>query len=373
MAKLLSAIQPLSLADAQALNSPEGSYHLPILSILSRFIAYWKSVRRNGLSILINSFGIILVFLFIIPLTSRYNTMVGFLDDVKRVNASQYFDILFDTILLENNAVKQEESRTKLVTNVKSLREIDGLIVNSTIDIRPVIGQNGSPQWCVLLFRFYGYECGVDPISRFNAVAQQIQVISATITNKSNSITQTTEATPAVSVDDITLPLPRSLKSSTESQCPSNNDESECNVSRVATSFGLTTTKFGDLQTFYLLRAQTEEISSALGSSFLPLLYGFLGSSVYLMRKFFSDGTSGRGEEFTLGQVFLRLGLGGVAGLAIGWFWSPAATKNVAEATVFSTLPFGMAFLAGFSIELLFSILDRIIEAIDPNGKRPAQ
>jgi hypothetical protein len=69
--------------------------------------------------------------------------------------------------------------------------------------------------------------------------------------------------------------------------------------------------------------------------------------------------------------AFLRLGLGGIAGLAIGWFWVPTSAKAIAEVSSLTTAPFALAFLAGFSIELLFSLLDRIIAAINPTSSGP--
>ena len=37
----------------------------------------------------------------------------------------------------------------------------------------------------------------------------------------------------------------------------------------------------------------------------------------------------------------------------------------------FQTTPFALAFLAGFSIELLFSLLDRLLNSINPNASQP--
>jgi hypothetical protein len=53
-------------------------------------------------------------------------------------------------------------------------------------------------------------------------------------------------------------------------------------------------------------------------------------------------------------SLVMRIALGGVAGIIIGWFWVPTAGVQI------SSIPFGMAFLAGFSIDTLFSLLERL-------------
>jgi uncharacterized membrane protein len=54
----------------------------------------------------------------------------------------------------------------------------------------------------------------------------------------------------------------------------------------------------------------------------------------------------------------LRIYLGILAGLAIGWFLSPNAKGG--EGGVLQAL---LAFLAGYSVELLFSAMDRLLDA----------
>jgi len=87
----------------------------------------------------------------------------------------------------------------------------------------------------------------------------------------------------------------------------------------------------------------------------LPLFYGLLGASVYLMRTFLNDKTANQG--FFL--LVLRLALGGIAGLAIGWFSVPGSSS-----AAISTIPFGLAFLAGFSIDAVFTLLERLAQTI---------
>ena len=105
-----------------------------------------------------------------------------------------------------------------------------------------------------------------------------------------------------------------------------------------------------------------QSMMSLLGASILPMLYGLFGASVYLLRALLpNQDTLAIGEQTTV-DVILRLGLGTVAGLTVGWF---NLTSNVAELT---TTPFAVAFLAGFSLDLVFSFLTRLVDAFSVSG-----
>jgi hypothetical protein len=87
----------------------------------------------------------------------------------------------------------------------------------------------------------------------------------------------------------------------------------------------------------------------------LPLFYGLLGASVYLMRTSLNDKTANQ----AFFPLILRIALGGIAGLAIGWFSVPASNT-----AALSTIPFGIAFLAGFSIDAVFTLFERLAQTI---------
>lgn len=94
-----------------------------------------------------------------------------------------------------------------------------------------------------------------------------------------------------------------------------------------------------------------------LTSWILPVLYGLLGSVVFLMRSSLDPRT----PNPDVMAVVLRIVLGGVSGLAIGWFWK-SGTNLDGGPTVISSIPFAISFLAGFSIDVLFSLLDRMVK-----------
>ncbi|SRR6266436_4398559 len=84
----------------------------------------------------------------------------------------------------------------------------------------------------------------------------------------------------------------------------------------------------------------------------LPFLSGLLGATVFLLR----DSLNPLTANFGLARVVVRLALGGVAGIIIGWFWVPSGTVG----TQLTSIPMALAFLTGFSIDILFSALDRL-------------
>jgi hypothetical protein len=95
----------------------------------------------------------------------------------------------------------------------------------------------------------------------------------------------------------------------------------------------------------------------------LPFLYGLLGASVFLMRSLLNERTA----NMALFPVLLRLALGGIAGLVIGWFSVPGVGTS---ATQISSIPFGVAFLAGFSIDTLFALLERLTHSLSAAPRR---
>lgn len=97
---------------------------------------------------------------------------------------------------------------------------------------------------------------------------------------------------------------------------------------------------------------------------FLPFFYGLLGSMLFIMRNVASVRTPSM-EWF---PIFMRVALGGVAGIVVGWFSISVSTGSEGIGTI--SLPFALAFLAGYGIEALFTVLDRLSRAL---GEPPAK
>jgi hypothetical protein len=99
---------------------------------------------------------------------------------------------------------------------------------------------------------------------------------------------------------------------------------------------------------------------SVLQVYFLPLLYGLLGAHAYVLRELIRENRERvyRRESETAYRMRVTLGL--LAGLAIGWFAKP----DPASSGIIAKLgPFALSFLAGYSVEVLFSAMDRFVSA----------
>jgi hypothetical protein len=98
---------------------------------------------------------------------------------------------------------------------------------------------------------------------------------------------------------------------------------------------------------------------------FLPFLYGLLGSAIFVMRNI----ASVRTPSMEWLAIAMRISLGGVAGIVVGWFSS--AASNFVPATSLISLPFALAFLTGYGIDALFNVLDRLNRLIaDPASRK---
>lgn len=97
----------------------------------------------------------------------------------------------------------------------------------------------------------------------------------------------------------------------------------------------------------------------------LPFLYGLLGSALFLMRNISSLRTPAMGSL----AIVMRLSLGGVAGIVVGWFssGSQASLQSVSSLSI----PFALAFLTGYGIDSMFGMFDRLNRAISdiPKGR----
>lgn len=107
----------------------------------------------------------------------------------------------------------------------------------------------------------------------------------------------------------------------------------------------------------------SKTILAVLSQYLLPLLYGLIGSLAYILRTLSSEihnVTFTRGSEI---RYALRWPLGMLGGVTVGLFFDPADFSGFAAIT-----PLGLAFLAGYGVELLFTGLDRMVSAFTGEG-----
>ena len=99
----------------------------------------------------------------------------------------------------------------------------------------------------------------------------------------------------------------------------------------------------------------------------LPLLYGLLGSCAYVLRQLTLE-IRARTFRRELGiSYWLHIFLGVLAGLAIGWFLRPEVGDN---GLIRGLTPFALSFLAGYSVEVLFAAMDRLVAAFGPSAEK---
>lgn len=103
-----------------------------------------------------------------------------------------------------------------------------------------------------------------------------------------------------------------------------------------------------------------------LSTYLLPLLYGLLGACAYVLRSVTAEVRAELFSRTSDVSYRLRLMLGLVAGLSIGWFLHPTEK----DAGLLASLsPLALAFVAGYSVELLFAALDRIVNAFSSKSE----
>jgi hypothetical protein len=90
----------------------------------------------------------------------------------------------------------------------------------------------------------------------------------------------------------------------------------------------------------------------------LPVLFGLLGTIAFLLRSLAQELRDARLTVTDIVGAAVRVPLGMLAGLAIGW------VQLSPQDTAFTQItPWALAFIAGYSVELLFAAMDRLIGA----------
>lgn len=116
--------------------------------------------------------------------------------------------------------------------------------------------------------------------------------------------------------------------------------------------------------------ATLEIVLEFLATYVLPALYGLLGACAFVLRQLSADIGQLRFAHDLRVRYTLRLNIGLLAGLAVGWFISPDQDASV----VANLSPLALAFVAGYGSDLLFAVLDRIVNAFStqPAAEAPA-
>ena len=96
----------------------------------------------------------------------------------------------------------------------------------------------------------------------------------------------------------------------------------------------------------------------ALSVFLLPLLYGLLGACAYVLRSLTVEIRTYTYRNQSDIRFRLRLYLGALSGFAVAWFVNSKTAPTLAE----SITPLALAFLAGYSVEIVFAAMDALID-----------
>lgn len=123
-------------------------------------------------------------------------------------------------------------------------------------------------------------------------------------------------------------------------------------------------------KTHDLVFQQAKGVLLYMAGYYLPLAYGLLGALAFVLRSLSRELS---GLSFSRGshvQFALRLLLGLLAGISVGWFLRPELDTG----GLLDISPFALAFLAGYSVELVFTAMDTIIDAFsgESSTRKPA-
>ena len=120
---------------------------------------------------------------------------------------------------------------------------------------------------------------------------------------------------------------------------------------------------------FAALGSEIKKTLNVYGLWILPALYGALGAMVFYMRAVLNPVLT----DPPIDKIIHRVALGGFAGIIFAWFWAP--TPDTMEKFVGLTVnSFAIAFVIGFSIDVFFALLDKLVTFLQGiiNEPRPS-
>lgn len=98
----------------------------------------------------------------------------------------------------------------------------------------------------------------------------------------------------------------------------------------------------------------------------LPLLYGLLGTFSFVLRTISTEIKQRSYQPESNVLYLVRICLGALAGVAIGLFLTPDSAGSV----ITSVSSLALAFVAGYSVDLLFAAMDRVVQAFAPTSDK---
>ena len=100
-------------------------------------------------------------------------------------------------------------------------------------------------------------------------------------------------------------------------------------------------------------------VGNTVSTYLLPILYGALGTCAFILRSLYAQMLDRSFDPRRSGEFVVRLFLGMLSGVTVQWVFAKDG-----QAAPEGTTPLVLAFLAGYSVELLFSGMDRLLTAV---------
>ncbi len=97
-------------------------------------------------------------------------------------------------------------------------------------------------------------------------------------------------------------------------------------------------------------------LAAILGSFLLPVLYGALGTCAFVMRSLFREMVDRTFDGRRTGEFVVRIFLGMLSGLTLQWLVVRSDGTIAGGVT-----PAVLAFIGGYSVEMLFTAIDRLV------------
>ena len=107
------------------------------------------------------------------------------------------------------------------------------------------------------------------------------------------------------------------------------------------------------------LRYVAGPLGIVFGSFLLPVLYGALGTCAFVLRSLFREMVDRSFDRRRTGEFTVRIFLGMVSGLSLQWLVVRADGTVAGGVT-----PAVLAFLGGYSVEMLFAAMDRLVQLV---------
>jgi hypothetical protein len=276
----------------------------------------------------------------------------------------QAYLVIGNTVSTDLDDLMQQDTDLRAAIKEESKRyaEIERLYITIEKDFKE--NQGGSDEG----YSFYSspswYQNTLDITAKQESLEEELDDLQPTIERSASILNIWTRTfDPAIHVDDMNGPYQDEINAVKE-QIRLEGDETTSND--LNKQLADLERQSRDQRTRELVQRTIKSAEFALTffqflqTYFLPLLYGLLGATVYILRSLSRDIKTVTYSKHSNTSFILRLALGSLAGLVVGWF-----IFALPGTTILSSIsPLAIAFLVGYNIEILFSLMDKMRDSL---------